>query len=115
MMEAIRQIDFSVVCGHRSVDEQFGLFKIGRKMVNGSWVVVDKKKIVTKCDGYNAKSYHNYLPSRAVDIIPYPSGYKDLDKFRDLSFVVKDIAKVYGVSLEWGGDWRFVDYPHWQL
>ena len=70
--EAIKFCDFSVVYGHRTVDEQQRLYDKGR--VNG--IITDKSKVVTYCDGTEKKSKHNYYPSKAADIIPYPEGWQ---------------------------------------
>lgn len=50
----------------RSKEEQLRLFSQGRKFENGKWIIVDKSKVVTYCDGYNITSKHNL--GLAVDI-----------------------------------------------
>lgn len=114
MHEAIKHIDFTVLYGTRSVAEQQKLYKVGRKLVNGKWTVVGKT--VTNLDGVNKKSNHNYLPSKAVDVAPYPIDWSDIDRFIELSKVIKKAAATVGVEIAWGGDWKsFVDYPHWEI
>lgn len=58
-----------------------------------------------------------HLTGHAVDLAPmdgdavswaWPLYYK-------LAPVVKQAAKDEGVPIEWGGDWKFKDGPHWQL
>lgn len=124
MNEAIKHYDFSIVCGTRTIEEQFELFKQGRALVDGSWKVTNKSKIVTNIDGSAKKSKHNHTPSLAVDIIPYPSAYSDAKKFFELSKVVLESAKKVGVKIKWGADWdmdgdisdeSFIDLPHWEL
>ena len=65
----IKVVDFTVLYGVRTAEEQFALFKKGRGEVSDAWVVVDKKKVVTYCDGYLKKSKHQ--SGDAVDIVFY--------------------------------------------
>lgn len=116
MNEAIKHFDFTVVYGHRTVEEQLELFKVGRKIINGQWVVVGKT--VTKLDGRNKKSKHNYSPSLAIDIAPWTGtiDWGNLEAFKEMADVVKAAAKTVGVEIVWGGDWeKFRDYPHFEL
>lgn len=114
--EAIEHFDFTIVYGSRTVEEQLELFKVGRKIVNGQWVVVGKT--VTKLDGINKKSKHNYKPSKAVDIAPWTGtiDWGNLSAFKEMADVMKAAAKTVGVEIVWGGDWEnFRDYPHFEL
>ena len=104
--EVIKYMDVTVVSGHRTPAEQLELYKKGRS-VNGN--------IVTNIDGYTKKSKHNYSPSLAVDVVPYPIDWEDEQRFLELSVIVKRIAAEQGTDVVWGGDWKsFKDYPHWQ-
>jgi len=114
--EVIKEIDCTVIHGHRTYEEQFELFKKGRERVDGWWTVIDKSKVVTNLDGNTKKSMHNYYPSKAVDVVPYPIDWNDIDRFKLLANVVKRKALELGIDVEWGGDWKtFKDYPHWQI
>lgn len=114
--EVIKEIDCTVIYGHRTPEEQFELFKKGRERIDGWWQVVDKSKVVTNLDGTIKKSKHNYYPSKAVDVVPYPLDWNDIDSFKLLASVVKRKAMELGIDVEWGGDWTsFKDYPHWQI
>lgn len=114
--EVIKEIDCTVIYGHRNPEEQFELFKKGREKVDGWWTVIDKSKVVTNLDGTTKKSRHNYYPSKAVDVVPYPLDWNDIDSFKLLASVVKRKALELGIDVEWGGDWKsFKDYPHWQI
>ena len=65
-------VDFSLVEGYRPPEKQFEYFKKGRKQQpDGSWVVANKKEVITNIDGYKVKGKHNYNPSIAVDIAVY--------------------------------------------
>lgn len=103
MNEAIKWYDFSVIKGARSEEEQNDAFKRGAS------------KLVYP------KSYHNPLQkfsykSLAVDIVPYPIDWENLQRFHDLSHVIKDVCnKLNETDLVWGYDkWQW-DMPHWQL
>lgn len=97
-------IDFTVLCGHRSKDEQDAAFASGHSKLPWPW------------------SKHNLFPSLAVDIAPYPIDWNDEARFIALSGEVKrawgamtDAAK-QRYDLSWGGDWvSFRDLPHWEL
>lgn len=114
ILEAIKEYDFIVLYGNRSVEEQFELFKQGRKLVEGKWVKVGAT--VTNLDGKSKKSMHNHNPSLAVDLAPYPIDWNNLKRFSEMAEVIKRVAKRLGVELTWGGDWKtFKDYPHFEL
>ncbi len=72
-------------------------------------------KIVTNAKG--GQSYHNY--GLAIDIViingsnPEWDIKKDFDRDGKADWIeIVNIFKQYG--WEWGGDWRFKDYPHFQ-
>lgn len=111
---AIKHYDFTILYGTRSMEEQFSLFKQGRKLQNGKWVKIGAT--VTNIDGVTKLSMHNHNPSLAVDCAPYPIDWNDLKRFKDMAEVIKQAAVTVGVSLQWGGDWiKFVDYPHFEI
>lgn len=108
---AIRRWDFSVVCGHRSVEDQQAAYAAGRSMLDG----------VTK------KSAHNYTPARAVDLVPYWKGELCWhDRERILRFVeyIRGIADALNIPIRLGADWdgdtdltdqTFNDRVHFEL
>lgn len=56
--------------------------------------------------------------SRAVDIAPLDLGGKvswAWPLYHKLAPIIKQAAKDVGVPIEWGGDWKWADGPHWQL
>lgn len=104
--EAIKEIDFSVLCGHRNEEDQ-------NKAVKGGF---------SKVKYPNSK--HNSYPSKAVDCAKYPLRWENLDDFKELAAVILRIAKEKGYKVRWGADWnmdgktsdeRFLDYPHFQI
>lgn len=110
-------MDFSVIDGRRTTDEQIKLHRAGK----------------SKLDGVNRKSKHQADPpdlSRAMDLMPYPgevngvSVWKDKQRFSVLAGLVMAAAAEEGVALRWGGDWdgdgnnadsSFHDMPHFEL
>ena len=115
---AIQIIDFSVVFGLRTADEQFKLFQKGRTLVDRKWVVTGN--VVTYKDGKFNKSRHQ--SGEAIDLIPYPGGFSADEKhFFQLAGVIKTTAfllKKYNDiehDIEWGFDlWKW-DAAHFQL
>lgn len=102
--ELIKYINFSVICGYRRKDDQDKAYAEGKSKLK--W----------------PKSAHNSLPSKAVDIVPYPLDWNDIGSFKQLhgAFMVVaqqlfDAAEI-GSKFEWGGDWKKLkDYPHYQI
>jgi len=107
---AIERVDFSVLCGHRTEEEQNEAFRLKRSTKR--W----------------PESKHNRQPSIAVDIAPYfPDvriDWDDLTAFGRLAGYVERIAHEKGIRIRWGGDWdmdgrtadeRFIDGPHIEL
>jgi peptidoglycan L-alanyl-D-glutamate endopeptidase CwlK len=112
--EVIRFIDFSVIEGHRSVERQHELFRDGKSQI----------------DGVTQMGNHNFVPSRAMDLLPYPAVvhgvniWIDRDRFTLFAGFVLAVAKMKGIHLVWGGDWNgdysmkdtgFLDLPHFEL
>jgi len=92
------KIDFTVLEGHRDEHRQNKLFREGFSQLKFP------------------KSKHNYYPSKAVDIAPYPTDWDDIEAFKYLGKVMKETAEYLGISLKWGGDWKeFKDYGHFEL
>lgn len=117
--EAIKIVDFSVVYGHRTPELQAELFAKGR---DETGKVIKASEVVTYRDGTVKKSNHNYEPSKAVDIIPYPTGWKDEQEFYYVAGVVMTVArrllkeKKITEVIKWGGRWKtFVDLPHFEI
>lgn len=122
MNEAIKLYDFTILYGTRTVEEQFELYKQGRTLKDGVWIKTGST--VTNLDGKLKKSMHNYTPSKAIDIAPYPIDWNNLERFKELSSVVLKCAKELGIELVWGADWdsdgdilehTFRDYPHFEI
>lgn len=93
------EFDITVTCGHRSREEQEDSFKKG----------FSKARF--------GQSKHNSLPSLAVDLAPYPINWDASDiRWDQLGKLGKDCAKILGISVKWGGDFKnIVDKPHFEL
>jgi peptidoglycan LD-endopeptidase CwlK len=107
-------MDFSIIEGHRSVERQKELYDQGKSMI----------------DGEEKKGKHNYDPSLAIDIIPYPGVINDVNVWSDkqrfcvLAGLMFAAAALEDVKLRWGGDWdgdgnnadsSFHDLPHFEI
>ena len=107
--EAIKEYDFSVVEGHRTLEKQQKYFTDG----------------FSKCDGVSKKSRHQSLPSMAVDIAPYVNGKIEWNDSKEWSKLARSLFNASQKLLKegkikhrlrWGGFWTsFVDKPHWEL
>jgi peptidoglycan L-alanyl-D-glutamate endopeptidase CwlK len=88
-------VDFVVVEGLRTVARQKQLFAAGASKTMNS----------------------RHLTGHAVDLAPIVAGQIrwDWPLFHKLAPNVQQAAAELGVPIEWGGDWRFKDGPHWQL
>lgn len=105
-------IDFTVTSGVRTTQQQKDLYAQGRTKPG---------QIVTKADGVKNKSNHQVKADglcHAVDICPYVNGKLDWNNtanFKILSAHVLATAKCLGIKVVWGGVWKFVDLPHYEL
>lgn len=104
--DLIKIMNVSVVCGHRGKEEQ-------------DKAVADKKSKTPW-----PKSKHNSLPSNAMDVIPYPTGYKDTRLIYFMAGAIQAIADKHNIKIRWGGDWdsdgdlndqTFNDLVHFEL
>src|SRR5882724_11545385 len=70
--------DLVITCTHRTPEEQFELYKQGRKHdYPDNWTVVEPESVVTYKDGTKNPSRHNLYPSQAVDVVVVnEKGYK---------------------------------------
>ena len=118
-----KELDFFIYETYRSFDRQFELYKQGRELQNGVWVVVDSKLVRT-----NAKpgsSFHAY--GLAFDSVTDADETKQgiqwswNDTYKDKNGVIqkvdwKGMGKIsVALGMEWAGNWKtFVEYPHSQ-
>ena len=86
----ISEVDFSVLEGVRTLERQRELYAQGRTAPG---------KIVT----WTMKSKH--IEGKAVDLVPYPLDWNDLEKFNKIKDAMFQSAKELDVNLRWGADW----------
>lgn len=75
-----------------------------------------QRELVARGASQTMNSRH--LTGHAVDVVPLIDGDVSWDwsDYYVLAPIIKEAAKLEGVPLEWGGDWKsFKDGPHWQL
>lgn len=104
--EAIKHVDFVVLCGHRGQADQEQAFHDGRSTKH--W----------------PDSNHNQTPSPAVDIAPFPIDWSNIERFRFVAGFILGVAAAKGIQMRSGVDWNrnfdpkdehFVDGPHLEL
>ncbi len=112
----VQEYDCSIICGHRTRDDQQRAFSSQRSKVQ--W----------------PNSKHNTSPSIAVDVAPYPIDWgekgsaqkrkKAIARFYHFAGYVLAMSKELGIKVRWGGDWdgdndfsdqNFDDLVHWEL
>ena len=86
----ISEVDFTVLEGVRTLERQRELYAQGRTAPG---------KIVT----WTMKSRH--IEGKAVDLVPYPLDWNDLEKFNKIKDAMFQAAKELDVNLRWGADW----------
>ena len=97
-LEVIKHRDCTIVCGHRTKEEQ------------------DKAVAEGKSEAPFPHSRHNMNPSMAVDVMPYPIDWNNIQRLKEFSEFVKGVAAALGIKVRWGGDFKsFFDGPHWEL
>ena len=93
-----KELDFIVLCGFRGEQEQNLAFNAGNSKLR--W----------------PESRHNKNPSLAVDVVPYPIDWTNLDRFYQLATYIFWAAQIEQVNLTWGGHYtKFKDLPHWEI
>ena len=113
--------DFRITDGARTVEEQFALYQKGRTLPGPK---------VTNCDGKKFKSNHQIKSDgfgHAVDIFPCgvvengvyrkftsEEGY-DEKKLKLIANHILAVAKSKNINIEWGGNWKMKDTPHFEL
>jgi len=113
--------DFRITDGARTTEEQFALYQKGRTLPGPK---------VTNCDGKRAKSNHQIKSDgfgHAVDIFPCgviengeyrkftsDEGY-DEKKLKLIANHILAVAKSKNINIEWGGNWKMHDTPHFEL
>lgn len=96
--QVIRYRDCTIIDGHRGREAQEEAFKRGASK------------------SHYGQSAHNYEPSCAVDVMPYPINWEDMNGLRDFAGFVQGIAAMLDIDIRWGGNFKsFFDGPHYEL
>lgn len=110
--EAIKRIDFAIICGWRGPEEQERAFN-------------ERKSKLHYPD-----SKHNQRPSMAMDCVPWPVNWKNTEQFVALGAVIMAVGAQLLMEgkithkLRWGHDWDGdgirgeageTDFPHYEL
>lgn len=101
--------DFTVIEGVRTQERQQELYAQGRTKPGNK---------VTNADGVKNKSNHQVKSDglgHAVDIVPYPVDWNSSVKFNNIAVAMKLAACQLGIDITWGGDWKMLDLPHFEL
>lgn len=114
MHEAIKEspIDFTITEGVRTIKRQKQLYAQGRTKPG---------MIVTYVDGVRKKSNHQPKADGygyAIDLYPYINGKVDVHGAKELELIawhIRKIAEELEIPIQWGGNWKFKDYPHFEL
>ena len=109
LFEAVlEEADHTVICGHRGkIDQEAAL---ASRASRAKW----------------GQSNHNFYPSLAVDVMPWPLDWNDMERLNAFSLVVRKHANRLGIKARWGADWDQdgipwekdnweIDGPHWEL
>lgn len=104
--EVIKRFDCRVTCGFRNEEEQNKCYDEGTS--TKKW----------------PNSKHNTQPSLAVDVVPYPVDWDNIDRFKCFGYYVLGCAAALDIPLRWGADWNmnmivtdetFFDWPHYEI
>jgi peptidoglycan L-alanyl-D-glutamate endopeptidase CwlK len=97
-MAVIEEYDCSIICGYRNKADQEKAFNEGNSKA------------------HFGSSPHNFIPSLAVDAVPYPSLWADDQKLKELGGIIQIKAIDLGIEIMWGGNFKnFIDMPHYEL
>jgi len=83
-------------------------------VIEGMRTLATQKKYLARGVTTTLRSRH--LTGHAIDIGPRDTPLSSWPPYYKIAEDMKKAAKLVGVTIEWGGDWRkFKDGPHWQL
>lgn len=118
----ISEVDFAVVQGKRTLEEQQKLYGQGRTATELKAAGVPEKFAQPTKPKVTWTLKSNHLSGEAVDLAPYLNGKLDWDDnnkkglWPKIASAMKHAAIELGIRIEWGGDWiKTVDRPHFEL
>lgn len=90
----VTEQDFTVIEGIRNINRQRELYNAGKSTTMNS----------------------RHITGHAVDMVPWPVDWNDLERFEVMSEAMKTAAEELDIPIVWGGDWKsFYDAPHFEL
>lgn len=91
---AVTKIDFGVICGLRTIEEQ--------------------RELVAKGASQTMNSKH--IGGNAVDLMAYigPRASWELSLYDDIADAMKQGAQQVGVDVRWGAAWQIDSIAHWK-
>lgn len=96
--EVIKETDCAVICGYRNRAEQEKAYMSGKSRAK------------------YGQSKHNLKPSMAVDVVPIPLDWNNIESFEKLGNKIMEKASLLGIKIRWGRDFsKLKDYPHFEL
>ncbi|MBS0227071.1 MAG: M15 family metallopeptidase [Proteobacteria bacterium] len=119
---SLSEVDFGIVQGNRTLDEQMRLYGQGRDAercavmgVPPAYAQPDKQKVT-----WTLKS--NHIGGNAIDVCPWVDGHYEWDNDGKLGLwpkiadAFKRASGTLGTPVYWGGDWTTKkDRPHFSL
>lgn len=93
------EFDLTITCGYRTEEEQNEACRKGNS-----------------CAKFG-QSKHNFFPSRAIDICPYPIKWDSNDpRWMNMALNAMWCAGKLGIEITWGGSFKSItDKPHFEL
>lgn len=96
------------------VEKYLEIGKVPIIVIEGLRTLANQKKYLARGATTTLRSRH--LTGHAIDIGPKDSPLSHWPPYYKIAEDMKKAAKLVGVQIEWGGDWKsFKDGPHWQL
>lgn len=120
----ISPLDFTVIQGLRTRDQQARLFGQGRTAAQMRAQGLPIHYAQPNASVVTKTMTSNHMSGLALDFAPYVKGIilpqrptaAEIDLFRRIANAFKAAGKEMGLAVTWGGDWKsFRDYPHIEL
>lgn len=111
--------DFMVIEGLRTREQCYINYGKGRtqaecikKQVPARYANPNTAKVTWLTNPLGSK----HVTGRAVDLVPFPLDWNDINKFNKIAEAMKKAAQELKIDLRWGGDWKHSkDYPHFEV
>lgn len=100
----------------RVVKRAIAMSPVDFTVLEGMRTLARQKQLMAQGATRTMNSRH--LTGHAVDLAPVIDGVVSWDwpLYHKIAPVMKEAARLEGVPIQWGGDWRsFKDGPHWEL